>query len=127
VEVDINDCHIEEEALLERRDKCIVFLDENRNKNAESSSLTYTLRAGQRLALYGAIGYSLTEQRFILEPEFIVVSKGDAERVMDRLSEFWQEKIYRATFWKLLLAFSIAAVGYTLFYRPIRTILRRRQ
>jgi hypothetical protein len=46
---------------------------------------------------------------------------------MGRLAEFWQEKVYRATFWKLLLAFSIAAVGYALIYRPIRGILRRRQ
>lgn len=45
---------------------------------------------------------------------------------MGRLAEFWQEKIYQATFWKLLLAFSIAAVGYGLVYRPVRALLRRR-
>jgi hypothetical protein len=32
VAAEINNCHIEEETLQERREKCIVFLDENRNK-----------------------------------------------------------------------------------------------
>ena len=61
----INNCHIEEEALLERREKCIVF-PENRHKNAESSTLIYTLKTAQRLALFGTISYSLSEHRLIL-------------------------------------------------------------
>jgi hypothetical protein len=61
----INNCHIEEEALNERREKCILF-PENRHKNAENSTLTYTLKTAQRLALFASISYSLAEHRFVL-------------------------------------------------------------
>lgn len=79
----------------------------------------------KHLALYGTIKYSFSEQKFILEPEFILNAlKSEAETV-DTITAFWDDKIYKITFKKLVIGFTMLTIGYFLIYRPIKNIWQR--
>lgn len=77
------------------------------------------------MAFYGVISYSLSEKQFIFEPSFILLSKGESDAIMRRICDFWQKKIEKTTLWKITLAFLTIAAGYTLIYKPLRSIIAR--
>lgn len=65
--VDIKNCTIDTSVLKELREPTIFF-EENKSKDPLYYSLTYTINSMKNLALLGTIKYSLSEQKFILEP-----------------------------------------------------------
>jgi transposase-like protein len=44
---------------------------------------------------------------------------------MSKICDFWQKKIEKTTLWKITLAFLTIAAGYTLVYKPLRSIIER--
>ncbi len=83
------------------------------------------MKSAEKLAFYGFISYSLSEEQFIFEPSFILLSKGDSDAIMSRICDFWQKKIEKTTLWKITLAFLTIAAGYTLVYKPLKSIIQR--
>lgn len=79
----------------------------------------------KNLTLYGMLKYSFTDKKFIFEPEFMLKPLKSTEDIIEKISSFWDEKIYRITFRKLVICFGMLVSGYLLIYRPIRNIWER--
>ena len=50
---------------------------------------------------------------------------GETEDLIEKIATFWDEKIYKITFKKLVICFGMLVSGYLLIYRPIRNIWER--
>jgi hypothetical protein len=124
ITVDIKNCNISTFVLQEDKQPNIVF-PQNKHKNALYYSLTYTLKNAKTLALYGTLKYSFSEQKFILEPEFILEPMRNAGDTLEKMSAFWDDKIYRMTFRKIAICFGMVTLGYLLIYRPLKNIWLR--
>lgn len=44
---------------------------------------------------------------------------------MDAIASFWDDKIYRITFKKLVICFAMLTLGYLFIYRPLKNIWHR--
>lgn len=74
--------------------------------------------------MYGIIGYSISEEKWIVHPEFLLTSQ-DAEEAISKMSGFWQEKLYMCTFKKIVMGISIVALGIVLICLPVKSLWMR--
>ena len=124
ITADIKGCNIATSILEEKKHPNIVF-SENQGKESLSYSLTYSLKSISQLTMYGVLRYSCSERKFIIEPEFMLLPLKSSEDIVDRISSFWDEKIYKITFKKFIICFGMLISGYLLVYRPFKNIWER--
>lgn len=106
VEVDIKDCNVDLNLLYSIRKPVKIF----NNEDYIYESLEYRFNPLALFSIWGVIGYSITEQKFILEPSFLSLSHNKTEEIL-RL--FWEKKINQCFFKQFCL---FALIGGILYY-----------
>ena len=77
------------------------------------------------IALYGTVGFNLGRGEWVVQPEFLVRQVGDVKGVVQRMTDFWEEKIEECKFIKYALVMMGCTLTYLLIYKPLKSVFLR--